>query len=220
MTLGEQQGYWAPGDLVGDPMAGAGVSLSAFRVRGYDVVGIERRREVYELLVANAARQDALRFGEYGKCVLYHADCRNVVLDAQWDACFTQPPYRAKSFSDRGEESDEELVELMHSGLWTAIASVFRMVYAALKPGGVFVTVTRNRSYLLRLVDVAANTQYLAIRAGFAPLRVHAGEQPNRIRTSGLLKRPLEGFNDGLFLERGRLDLVIDGEDILFFRKE
>ncbi len=53
---GQQHGYWAPGDLVVDPMAGTGTTLIVGAAMGYAMLGVELEVHFIQMAVGNIAR--------------------------------------------------------------------------------------------------------------------------------------------------------------------
>jgi len=106
-TYGEHMGWWKPGDLIGDPMAGSGTGLTAYRIRGYDVCGIELESTYYARLLLNTAWQNKnLGLSQVllpgmvkpGSWDYHHGDASVVLRELEadsWDACMFSPPYES-----------------------------------------------------------------------------------------------------------------------------
>ena len=105
VSYGESLGLWSPGDTLLDPMAGMLVNLTAFRCRGYHVVGIELEPMHYASMLLhtvwqqrNAAWAQLPGIPKWGEYQFYHGDAREVLQglpENSCRACVFSPPYEA-----------------------------------------------------------------------------------------------------------------------------
>jgi hypothetical protein len=113
-----------------------------------------------------------------------------------------------------GQASDETY--------WQAVDAVYRSVFAALKPGGVLVVVTKGYVKNKAIVDLPGQTEALLRHIGFKPLeRVHAMLVKEH-RTDGLfgeIRKTKERKSFFRMLCEKQGSPKIDFETVFFFRK-
>ena len=183
--------YSVPGALVLDPMAGTGTTLVEAALLGRRSVGIEleerwvrlARRNARFVLGSDTARQVVVRRGDataLGR--LIGADAGRV------DLVCTSPPYacdvgnldRTKwgaggdlcPNDERNYSADKSNLGHLRGGAYeSAMSAVYAACFAALRPGGLMVTVTKNTRRKGRTLDLAGLTVGLAQGVGFTYLQ-------------------------------------------------
>jgi modification methylase len=232
--------YSAPGDLVLDPMCGIGTTLVEAAELRRRCIGVELEPRWAALAAANLdhvldreRRDDAeVRVGDARQLADVLGDAAGVV-----HLIATSPPYACdaavidkpawlagRSLCDReGLNYSGNQANLGHArgaGYRTAMAGVYAACFAALRPGGLLVTVTKNMRRGGRLLDLAGITRRLAAGAGFAYLQ-HIIALHAAVRDGQLVARP--SFWQLSHTRRARakgqpLHLVAH-EDVLVFAK-
>lgn len=232
--------YSRPGDLVVDPMCGIGTTIvEAARLRRR-AVGVDVEDRWVDLAARNldhilndAARPIAdVRVGDARQLPDVLADATGQV-----DLVATSPPYACEvgvidkpAWLAGARLCDRDTLNYSHDAAnlgharsddyRDAMTAIYQACFAALRPGGLLVTVTKNTRRGGRLVDLAAATRRLATSVGFAYLQhvvaLHVG-----IRDGRLVPRP--SFWQLHHLRRARaagqrLHLV-GHEDVLVFSK-
>ena len=234
------RGYSRPGDPICDPMCGSGTTLVEAARLHRRAVGVDVEDRWVDLtarnldhVLDNATRPLAdVRVGHARKLTDVLADATGQV-----DLVATSPPYACAvgvidkpawlagaRLCDRDTLNYSlDTVNLGHArgeAYRDAMTAVYQACFAALRPGGPLVTVTKNTRRGGRLVDLAAATRRLATAVGFAHLQhvvaLHVG-----IRDSRLIPRP--SFWQLHHLRRAhaaghRVHLVAH-EDVLVFAK-
>jgi DNA modification methylase len=183
--------YSVPGALVVDPMAGTGTTLVEAALLGRRAVGIElesrwvklARRNATFVLGADTASQVAVLRGDAT------ALSRLLGQDAgQVDLICTSPPYACDVGNldkanwgaggdlcpngERNYSSDKSNLGHLRGGAYeSAMAAVYGACFAALRPGGLLVTVTKNTRRKGRTLDLAGLTVALAQGVGFTYLQ-------------------------------------------------
>ncbi len=232
--------YSTPGDVVVDPMCGIGTTLIEGAALGRRCVGVELEARWAELADANL--DHILLAGQRRLADVRVGDARalpDVVADLSGavDLIATSPPYACEAARiDRpawlagGTMRDQtsrnystDPANLGHSrgdAYATAMAEVYAACFAVLRPGGLFVTVTKNMRRGGQLVDLAATTQQLATAAGFAYLQ-HVVALLAGVRDGGLVARPSFWQLTQIRKARAKGDPVhvVVHEDVLVFVK-
>ena len=200
--------YSAPGALVVDPMAGVGTTLVEAALLGRRAIGVELEQRWLDLAASNAAfvlGTDADRLVE-----VHHGNAARLVdllgADAgRVDLICTSPPYACdvgnvdKANWDRGgglcpsrtrnySVDRANLGHLRGDTYEAAMAEIYAACYAALRPGGLLVTVTKNTRRKGRTLDLAGLTVALAQRVGFTYL-AHVIALRAAVRDSNLVGR-------------------------------
>jgi len=247
VSHGERKGYWSPDDVIGDPMAGAGTNLSAFRIRGYEVEGIELEFDHFNLMLCNTLLQQQRYIfpqlrgnGGWRYHVGNASDVLSTLPEGSWDASVFSPPYEGALASLGGdgpmvgpatqEEREErykwravpghstygdtegQIGAMFGEDYWKAMLPIYKGVYRVLKPGGILVVVTKDRREDWCLVRVGQGTRILCEYAGFVPIET--------IQAVGATRSVIARWNNRRYAERGRADLVVDHEDVMWFQKE
>lgn len=107
---GLEQGYWKPGDLIGDPFGGVALGGIACGARGINWAGVELEPRFVELADQNLRKHGPL-FMESGatSVTIRQGDSRQFAeLVGEVAGCVTSPPYAANEKSDRtGQARDD-----------------------------------------------------------------------------------------------------------------
>lgn len=232
--------YSLPGDLVVDPMCGIGTTLIEGAALGRRCVGVELEARWAALADANL---NHIMTGEQRPLAEVRlGDARHLPETlgervGTVDLIVTSPPYACEagridksgwlaggSICDAdGLNYSTDRTNLGHArghAYATAMAEVYGACFAALRPGGRLVTVTKNMRRHGQLLDLAATTRRLASDSGFDYLQ-HVVALLARIRDSGLAARP--SFWQLTQTRKARakgapLHLVVH-EDVLVFAK-
>lgn len=200
--------YSEPGDLVLDPMCGAGTTLVEAGALDRRCLGVDlearwaelSQRNVDHVLDASQRRRVRVRVG----------DARNLASvfprhAGRVDLILTSPPYACdvatvEKSSDSGHigcaaenfnysESNSNIGHARGNRYVEEMAAVYASCFEMLKPGGLLVTVTKNLRRGTQLFDLAALTCEIAQRAGFTYLQ-HVIALQCGIRDSELVGRP------------------------------
>lgn len=95
-THGCERGYWKPGDLILDPMAGIFTTGIVGATLGYKVVGVELERHFQELAARNIESAE-LQGVPAGRMQVLGGDARELAQillgGGQRDGCITSPPF-------------------------------------------------------------------------------------------------------------------------------
>lgn len=198
--------YSREGDLVVDPMCGIGTTLvEAARLRRHGV-GVEIEPRWLALAEANISQ--TLRPDEHAlRPRLHRGDARDLPvmlgpLAGEVDLVVVSPPYGCeagiidkRAWRDGGRLCDVESLNYsadranLGHARGPAYAEAMRAVYtacaAALRPGGLLVTVTKNTRRAGRCLDLAGLTVALAEAAGLTYLQhviaIHAAVRDGRL---------------------------------------
>ncbi len=201
--------YSAPGGLVCDPMSGIGTTIVEAGLLGRRAIGVElepawvdlARANLDRLLEADRRRLTEVRQGDARRLPEILGENAGRV-----DLIVTSPPYACdagvidrKAWVAGGRLCTTETLNysadranLGHArgpAYEAAMAGVYAACHAALRPGGLLVTVTKNMRRAGRCVDLAALTVGLARSAGFSYLQ-HVVALHAAIRDSRLVARP------------------------------
>lgn len=104
---GREKGYWKPGDVILDPMAGIGTTLVVGYSLGYNVIGVELEEHFARLLALNMA-QCVEKVGPKGWFRIMRGDARRLRdLLAAVDGVVTSPPYAGDAPTHRGPDCNE-----------------------------------------------------------------------------------------------------------------
>lgn len=203
------EAYSAPGDLVLDPMAGIGTTVIEAALAGRHGIGVELEERWVGLARANldhvlppAARVLAeVRAGDARVLAGLLGELAGTV-----DLIVTSPPYgcdagvidkgawlAGASLCDRESlnysTSRTNLGHARGEAYLTEMAAVYAACFAALRPGGLLATVTKNMRRGGRLVDLAGITVRLTHEAGFAYLQ-HVVALLGAVRDGELVAHP------------------------------
>lgn len=233
--------YTSPGDLVVDPMCGIGTTPLEAAALGRHCIGVDLEPRWVEVAGANLAfaltpeqrRLADVRVGDAKKLPDVLGD-----LNGQVDAIVTSPPYLCSvgmidrdAWLSRRQDmcapdtfnysaNRDNLGHARGRKYAESMAEVYAACYAALRPGGAIVTVTKNMRRDGALVDLAALTVALLREAGFAYLE-HVVALHAAIRDTQLFARPSFWQLSQTRKARSRglpLHLVVH-EDVLVFSK-
>ncbi len=232
--------YSTPGGLVVDPMCGIGTTLVEGAALGRRCAGVELETRWAELADANL---DHTLTGEQRRLAdVRIGDARRLPdvlggVTGTVDLIATSPPYACEagridkpawlaggSICDPDSlnySTDRANLGHARGGAYlTGMAQVYAACFAALRPGGVLVTVTKNMRRRGHLVDLAALTRRVAAGAGFDYLQ-HVVALLAGVRDGGLVGRP--SFWQLTQTRRARakgdpLHVVVH-EDVLVFAK-
>lgn len=247
VTYGERMGYWSPGDVVGDPMAGTGVGLAAFRIRGYEVEGIELEFAHTTKMLCNTLLQQQrcahifpqLRgYGGWRYHIGNASDVLSTLPGGSWDACVFSPPYEGALASLGGDgPMAGPVTEREERYKWRAIpghstygdtegqiGSLFRENYwQAMLPiyKGVYRVLKPGGVMVVVTKDRREDWCLVRVGQGTQILCQYAGFRPiETIQAVGATRSVIARWNNRRYVERGRADLVVDHEDIAIYGKE
>ena len=100
---GRKMGYWQPGDVILDPLAGIGTTLVVGYSLGYNVIGVELEEHFVRLLALNMVRCVA-KLGAQGWFRIVQGDARRLseILNGGVAAAVASPPYAEGLGHDSG----------------------------------------------------------------------------------------------------------------------
>jgi hypothetical protein len=230
LDLGLRERWWAPGDLIADPMAGVGCGGLVCASRRLRWWGMELDRKYVD---AGRKTFDRLRQDSYFYCLpmpeLVCGDSRSEFLVKAMGerprAIITSPPY-AESLHDPGGcrvkiktgvshfhnpdhaygDADGQVGQMKGEGYWAAMGGIYRASIRVLPKGGHLVLFVRNYVRKGRLIPFSAQTRRTILKLGMtgvAHIRAAMGDHGSYFRKLNRLK--------GL--------PVSDYEHILVFRK-
>ena len=247
VSYGERKGYWSPGDVIGDPMAGVGTNLSAFRIRGYEVEGIELEFAHTTLMLCNTLLQQQrhifpqLRgYGGWRYHIGNASDVLSTLPEGSWDASVWSPPYEGALASLGGDgpmvgpAAQEERAERYkwraipgHSTYGDTEGQVGSMYgedyWRAMLPiyKGVYRVLKPGGIMVVVTKDRREDWCLVRVGQGTRILCEYAGfTHIETIQAVGATRSVIARWNNRRYSERGRADLVIDHEDVAVYRKE
>jgi modification methylase len=233
--------YSTPGSIVLDAMAGIGTTLVEAAQAGRRAIGVEleprwaavaesncdllldpEHRGLAEVIVGDARRLDQLLGDTHGHVDLvctsppYACDVGQIVVSRDDDG-------KRHLHEAAGRNYSTDKANLGHArgpAYEEAIAEIYAACFAALRPGGLLVTVTKNTRRQGRTLDLAALTVALCEQVGFTyvghVIALHAG-----VRDSGLVGRPSfwQTTQVRKARSRGEPASVVVHEDVCCFAK-
>jgi DNA modification methylase len=202
--------YSNPGDVIVDPLAGIGTTLAEAALLGRRTIGVELEARWATLAAENLDHM----LGDAGPrrlAEVRQGDARRLPellgdLVGRVDLIVTSPPYACEAGTvdkqawlagERICRTDTlnystDRANLGHArgaAYETAMAEIYAACYAALRPGGRLIVVTKNTRRKGRTLDLAGLTVALATGAGFTYLQ-HVIALHAAIRDSDLAARP------------------------------
>src|SRR5487761_1867539 len=202
--------YSAPGDCVLDPLAGIGTTLVEAALADRHAIGVElearwaavadancdrlldaEHRNLAQMIVGDARNLDALIGDAHGAVDLictsppYACDVGQIVVTHEIDG-----KRMLREAAERNYSTDKaNLGHARGPAYEEAIAEIYSACFAALRPGGLLVTVTKNTRRKGHTLDLAALTIALCERVGFSYVG-HVVALHAAVRDSGLIGRP------------------------------
>lgn len=234
--------YSVPGALVLDPMCGVGTTLIEAAVSGRKALGVEIEPRWVEFARANIDRALAASDKRTRPPRVHLGDARDLqaVLGSkcgQADLIVISPPYACEAgvIDMSGWRAGRQLcpvdslnystdrTNIGHSRgerYTAAMADVYASCYAALRVGGVLVTVTKNTRRAGRCFDLAGTTVQLAQGAGFRYIQ-HVVALLGPLRDSRVCARPSfwQFRQTRLAREAGAPAHLVVHEDVCVFLK-
>ena len=230
-------------------MAGAGTNLSAFRIRGYEVEGIELEFAHTTLMLCNTLLQQQrgahifpqlLRYGGWRYRCGNASDVLATLPEGCWDACVFSPPYEGALASLGGDgpmvgpatqEGREERYKWRsvpgHSTYGDTEGQIGSMYgedyWQAMLPiyKGVYRVLKPGGVLVVVTKDRRENWCLVRVGQGTRILCEYAGfEHIETIRAVGATRSVIARFNNQRYLDRGRPDLCIDHEDVAIYKRE
>lgn len=228
--------YTNVGDVVIDPMCGAGTTLVESMHLGRRGFGVELEPRWVELSRANIAH--AIAQGATGTANAVVGDARQLAslvpktLRGRVALVLTSPPYgpsthgqvrtskdglRKKDFSYSDDRSN--LAHASPDALFDAFGSILEACREVLRPGGVVVVTVRPWRRNGALVDLPAAVERVGEQAGLVPLSRHVALLAG-LRGDALVPRPSFFQLDNIrkARQRGIPLAVISHEDVIVLR--
>ena len=232
--------YSAPGDRVLDPLAGIGTTLVEAALADRRAIGVElesrwaavadancdrlldaAHRDLAQMIVGDARNLDALLGDAYGAVDLictsppYACDVGGIVVTRE------NGKRLVGEAADRNYSTDKaNLGHARGAAYESAMADVYAACLAALRPGGLLVTVTKNTRRKGHTLDLAALTVTLCEQVGFSYVG-HVVALHAAVRDSGLIGRPSfwQTTQVRKARSRGEPASVVVHEDVCCFAK-
>ncbi len=234
--------FSAPGDTVFDPMAGIGTTLVEAAKAGRRGVGIELEERWAKVAESNCDRLLTPERRDFAKVIVGDARHLDRLLG---DACgsvdliCTSPPYACEvggvvvslddtgkrmlgAASERNYSTDKaNLGYARGSAYEDAMGVVYAACFAALRPGGLLVTVTKNTRRQGRVLDLAAATVAICERVGFTYVG-HVVALHAAVRDSALASRPSiwQTLQLKKLLAQGEPVHLVSHEDVCVLRRD
>jgi modification methylase len=232
--------YSSPGDLVVDPMCGIGTSVVEGAAIGRQYIGIDLEPRWVDVAKANV--NHALNAEQRERTDIRVGDVRTLADSLGGDSgnidlIVTSPPYgcevakidsgsfaaggNIKNFASQNYSGDKANFGHARGDKYVdALQLIYSQCFDAMRPGGLFVTVTKNMRQKFALVDLAGITVEIAQSLGFRYLQHNiallCGMQDDR-----LVGRP--SFWQRCSIERahsvGHPQHLVVHEDVLVFAK-
>lgn len=230
--------YSQPGSLVVDPMAGIGTTIVEGASLGRYCIGIDLEQQWVDIAKQNVACAVEASRRENADMRVGNAQQLPAALGSlarSVDLIATSPPYACEvatvnkkgwqaggriKASDGLNYSDNRsnLGHARGKGYEDEMVKVYQACFDALRPGGLFVTVTKNMRRRNNLVDLVETTVRLATSVGFGYLQ-HNVALLCAVRDGGLIARPSFWQTSQLrhARSRGIPQHLVCHEDVLVF---